>query len=157
MQIARRAAAIIQSSLILVLLSAFSESVAVAISPDHPVTAGAEPTCAHCYSTFNDDRWRGEWGLQCYDYESPTCRGCPESNQDCAGGGFATDYDLCNNPCNDAILEVAKRLDAAVLRDDPNAVRSLLDQHATSVSYNSERNAIDRGLPPPNHRQFAGR
>src|SRR5687767_746559 len=97
---------IIRSVVILILLGGFSERVAVASAPTPPAEGEVYPACAHCYGTLDGDRWEGSWGLQCYDYESPPCRGCPSVLEDCAGGGFYLDYDPCNNPCNDAILEL---------------------------------------------------
>lgn len=134
----------LQLCVILMLLTASSSSVAFGNLPTSPrVPTVSMVGCAHCERWGGPEIYQGEWYGECIDYESGTCRQCPDWVPGaCGGWTWSGPTDQCNFTCNMSLVEVAEKLDAAILRDDPAAVRALLDENPKNVSFNGERNAI---------------
>ena len=72
MRTIRQVAVLIQSLVILLLLSGFSSSVGQA-TPAGPTQTG----CNYCESEFYGSYYAGSWGDECDTYEDPDCGACP--------------------------------------------------------------------------------
>ena len=127
-------------ALLLMLIIGSSTGVGHANTPEPPLSPvpsiaslGALDPCAHCYR--NGTSGWGWWEGECYDYESPSCRSCPTTD-DCSYDTWFSQTDLCNLACNASRLAVADKFESAIVNDDPATIRALLNENVSLVSFN---------------------